>query len=275
MFPPEQSNGPLVEFRDASYSVPGHSAQIISSLNLSVQRGETLVLLGESGCGKTTTLRLVNRLLLPTSGEVLVEGRPTAEWDAISLRRRTGYVIQEAGLFPHFTIERNVALVPTLENWEKERIRLRVRELLQLVGLEPEVFAHRFPRELSGGQRQRVGVARALAAEPPLLLLDEPFGALDPLTRSSLQREFKELSTKLGKTVIFVTHDVREALLLGSRIGLMQAGQLVLLETPEDFLRSPLRQARAYLETLRLDSRIIEAIMNQESITDASGRRER
>ncbi len=272
---PEESNAPLVEFRNASYSVPGLAAQIISNLNLKVRRGETLVLLGESGCGKTTTLRLVNRLLLPTSGEVLVEGKRTIEWDAISLRRRTGYVIQEAGLFPHFTIERNVALVPNLENWGRERVRERVRELLQLVGLNAEVFASRFPRELSGGQRQRVGVARALAAEPPLLLLDEPFGALDPLTRATLQREFKALSKQLGKTVIFVTHDVREALLLGTRIGLMHAGQLVLLETPEDFLRSRLSQARAYIETLRLDSRIIEAMQTQESpAADASGRNE-
>jgi osmoprotectant transport system ATP-binding protein len=275
MSAPEQSNAPLVEFRNVSYSVPGLAAQIISNLNLKVWRGETLVLLGESGCGKTTTLKLVNRLLLPTSGEVLVEGKRTSEWDAIALRRQTGYVIQEGGLFPHFTIERNVALVPTLENWERARVRERVRELLQLVGLNPTVFASRFPRELSGGQRQRVGVARSLAAEPPLLLLDEPFGALDPLTRASLQREFKELSKQLGKTVIFVTHDVREALLLASRIGLMQAGQLVLLETPEDFLRSRLGQARAYIETLRLDSRINEAILNQESpSTNDDGRNE-
>ena len=270
----QNNDSALVEFRNVSYSVPGLAAQIISNLNLKVRRGETLVLLGESGCGKTTTLRLVNRLLLPTSGEVLVEGKRTVDWDAISLRRRTGYVIQEAGLFPHFTIERNVALVPTLENWDRERVRQRVRELLQLVGLKPEVFASRFPRELSGGQRQRVGVARALAAEPPLLLLDEPFGALDPLTRASLQREFKELSKQLGETVIFVTHDVREALLLGSRIGLMHAGQLVLLETPEDFLRSRVPQARAYIETLRLDSRIIEAIQDQESPTVDDGRNE-
>jgi osmoprotectant transport system ATP-binding protein len=209
MAAPEQSNAPLVEFRNVSYGVAGMPAPIIANLNLEVSRGETLVLLGESGCGKTTTLRLVNRLLLPTQGKVIVEGKLTSEWDAISLRRRTGYVIQEAGLFPHFTVERNVALVPHLENWEEERTRARVRELLQLVGLNADTFASRFPRELSGGQRQRVGVARALAAEPPLLLMDEPFGALDPLTRASLQREFKELSTQLGKTVIFVTHDVR------------------------------------------------------------------
>jgi osmoprotectant transport system ATP-binding protein len=262
----------LVEFRNVSYGVPGNRALIISDLNLTVRRGETLVLLGESGCGKTTTLRLVNRLLLPTSGEVLVEGRSTVRWDAIALRRRTGYVIQEAGLFPHFTVERNVALVPRLENWGRERTRARARELLQLVGLDPDVFAARYPRELSGGQRQRVGVARALAAEPPILLLDEPFGALDPLTRASLQKEFNELSRQLGKTVIFVTHDVREALLLGTRVGLMHAGRLLLLETPEDFLRSSLPQARAYVETLRLDPRIIAAVMNQGPPADPSGR---
>ncbi|HEX8845236.1 MAG TPA: ATP-binding cassette domain-containing protein [Pyrinomonadaceae bacterium] len=248
-----QTEQPLVEFRNVSYGVAGLPSLIIHDLNLTVRRGETLVLLGESGCGKTTTLRLVNRLLLPTSGEVLVEGRRTSEWDAISLRRRAGYVIQEAGLFPHFTVERNVALVPVLEGWEPLRVRARVRELLQLVGLNPDMFAGRFPRELSGGQRQRVGVARALAAEPQLLLMDEPFGALDPLTRASLQREFAQLSKRLAKTVIFVTHDVREALLLGTRIGLMHAGRLILLATPEDFLRSDEEYARAYIETLKLD----------------------
>ena len=241
-----------VEFRNVGYSVPGVAAPIISDLNLKIERGETLVLLGESGCGKTTTLKLVNRLLLPTNGEVLVEGRATGQWDAIRLRRQTGYVIQDAGLFPHFTVERNVALVPALEGWEAGRVRERVRELLELVGLEPQKFASRYPRDLSGGQRQRVGVARALAAEPPLLLLDEPFGALDPLTRAALQREFAELSRRLGKTVIFVTHDVREALLLASRICLMHAGRLVLLETPAGFLRSQESHARAYIETLHL-----------------------
>jgi osmoprotectant transport system ATP-binding protein len=272
MSTPEQTNTALVEFRNVSYGVAGMPSLIVSDLNLTVSRGETLVLLGESGCGKTTTLRLVNRLLLPTSGEVRVEGKPTNDWDAIQLRRRTGYVIQEAGLFPHFTVERNVALVPTLENWERERVKTRVRELLQLVGLNPEVFAERYPRELSGGQRQRVGVARALAAEPSLLLLDEPFGALDPLTRASLQREFVDLSRRLGKTVIFVTHDVREALMLATRIGLMHAGRLVLLETPEDFLRSTEEHARAYTETLRLDPRVMEAFIAQDQ--ESSRRRE-
>ena len=250
---PEQPSPALVEFRNVSYGVSGVASPIISDLDLSIARGETLVLLGESGCGKTTTLRLVNRLLLPTAGEVLVEGKSTREWDPIRLRRRTGYVIQEAGLFPHFTVERNVALVPKLEKWEEGRVHERVNELLRLVGLDAERFASRYPFELSGGQRQRVGVARALAAEPPLLLMDEPFGALDPLTRASLQREFRELSRQLGKTVIFVTHDVREALFLGTRIGLMSAGRLVLLETPAGFLQSSEEHARAYIETLRLD----------------------
>ena len=241
---------PLVEFRHVSFSL--QTTKIISDLNLTVERGETLVLLGESGCGKTTTLKLVNRLFMPTEGEVRVEGKATTAWDPIALRRRIGYVIQEGGLFPHFSIARNVGLVPALSGWEQERTTDRVRELLSLVGLEPERFAERYPRELSGGQRQRVGVARALAADPPLLLLDEPFGALDPLTRASLQREFRDLATRLGKTAILVTHDVREALILARRIGLMHKGQLVLLETPERFLASDHPQARAYIETLEV-----------------------
>jgi osmoprotectant transport system ATP-binding protein len=240
----------LVEFRDVTYSIPGAPAPIINNLNLTVQPGETLVLLGESGCGKTTTLKLVNRLYTPTSGKVVVEGKSTTEWDAINLRRRIGYVIQEGGLFPHFTIARNVGLVPSLSGWDEQKTKSRVDELLKLVGLEPSRFAERYPRELSGGQRQRVGVARALAADPALLLLDEPFGALDPLTRASLQKEFGELTKRLGKTAILVTHDVREALLLGSRIALMHAGEIVLLETPKGFLVSENAKAQAYLDTL-------------------------
>ena len=246
----EVTNKPLVEFRDVSFSHAAASTPVITQLSFTVQQGETLVLLGESGCGKTTTLKLINCLLLPTSGQVRVENRSTTEWDPIRLRRRTGYVIQEGGLFPHFTIARNVGLVPALERWDDRRIKKRVNELLALVGLESSEFAQRYPGELSGGQRQRVGVARALAAEPPLLLLDEPFGALDPLTRASLQREFAELTRRLNKTAVFVTHDVREALLLGSRIGLMHEGKLLLLETPENFLKSKNKQALAYIETL-------------------------
>ena len=245
----ENNQRPLVEFHDVSFAI-GNDAVIIDRLNLSVTAGETLVLLGESGCGKTTTLRLVNRLLTPTSGAVIVEGKATTEWDVIRLRRRTGYVIQDAGLFPHFTVAENVGLVPALEHWDDARVVDRVRELLSLVGLDPQKFSDRYPRELSGGQRQRVGVARALAADPPLLLMDEPFGALDPLTRASLQKEFAELKSRLGKTVVFVTHDVREALMLGARIALMEKGRIVLLETPDGFRKSSNEYARAYLATI-------------------------
>lgn len=240
----------LVEFRNVSYSVAGNPLPIISNLNLEVRRGETLVLLGESGCGKTTMLRLINRLMLPTSGKVFVEGRTTNDWDAIALRRRTGYVIQEAGLFPHFTVAENIALVPRLENWDETKIKERVDELLEIVGLNSKTFASRYPRELSGGQRQRVGVARALAADPPLLLLDEPFGALDPITRASLQREFASLVKELNKTAIFVTHDLREAMLLGTRIGLMKSGEIVVLASPDEFSRSSVPYAREYVSTL-------------------------
>jgi osmoprotectant transport system ATP-binding protein len=244
------ANTRLVQFHNVNFSLPKATAPIISDLNFSVARGETLVLLGESGSGKTTTLKFINRLLLPTSGEVFVEGKSTTAWDPIALRRRIGYVIQEGGLFPHFTIARNIGLVPSLLGWNQARIDARVEELLSLVGLEPRIYTDRFPRELSGGQRQRAGVARALAADPPLLLLDEPFGALDPLTRASLQREFADLSRRLGKTAILVTHDLREALILATRIGLMHLGRLLLLETPDRFLASDNPQARAYLETL-------------------------
>jgi len=232
-----------IEFRRVSFSLPGRL--LLDSLDLVVQPGETLVLLGRSGSGKTTTLKLVNRLLQPTSGEVLVEGRATVAWDPIRLRRRIGYVIQEAGLLPHFTVERNIALLPRLEAWSPERIRARVAELMSLVGLDPDI-APRYPRQLSGGQRQRVGVARALAGDPPLLLMDEPFGALDPITRSEIQREFLALQQRLQKTVVFVTHDLREALLLGSRIALMEAGRLVGVYPTGDFQRATEPLAMAY-----------------------------
>ncbi len=253
----ESAHNPLVEFRDVSFQHSSASTTIISHLTFTVQEGETLVLLGKPGCGKTTTLKLINRLLVPTSGQVLVKGKSTIDWDPIRLRRETGYVIQEGGLFPHFTIGRNVGLVPALEKWPGSRTSSRVNELLEMVGL-PGDFAARYPAELSGGQRQRVGVARALAADPPLLLLDEPFGALDPLTRAGLQREFGELAKSLKKTVVLVTHDVREAVLLGSRIGLMDQGQLVLLETPAAFLSSRDERALAYIETLEVPTGVSE-----------------
>src|SRR5687767_5528445 len=205
----------IVEFRRVDFQIG--DAKILDDLNLLIAQGETLVLLGESGCGKTTTLKLINRLYEPTSGEILIEDKASRDWDAINLRRRTGYVLQEAGLFPHFTIAENIALVPTLEDWREPEKQTRTIEMLELVGLEAEKFAARYPHELSGGQRQRVGVARALAADPSLLLLDEPFGALDPLTRSRLQKEFAQLMKELDKTAVFVTHDLQEALLLGTR----------------------------------------------------------
>src|SRR5690349_11733694 len=241
---------PLVEFRNVTFTANG-GVPIIDKLSFTVAAGETLVLLGESGCGKTTTLRLVNRLLTPTAGEVLVEGKATTEWDAIRLRRRTGYVIQEAGLFPHFTVAENVALVPSLQDWDEERTRERVEELLTLVGLDPARFAGRYPRELSGGQRQRVGVARALAADPPIMLLDEPFGALDPITRREIQEEFRSLQRRLGKTMAFVTHDVGEAFLLASRIALLKDGRVVLLGRPADFLASRDPEVVAFVSCLR------------------------
>jgi osmoprotectant transport system ATP-binding protein len=234
----------VIDFRDVSYQIEG-GRELVQNLNLTVTRGETLVLLGRSGSGKTTTLKLINHLLAPTAGEVRVNGRPTKQWDLIQLRRGIGYVIQEVGLFPHFTVERNIALVPRIEKWPENRIRQRVSELLSLVGLDPQM-ASRLPRELSGGQKQRVGVARALAAEPPILLMDEPFAALDPITRAELQQEFLALQRRLQKTVVFVTHDLREALLMGTQIALIEAGELVELNTAAQFLSSNNPMVQAY-----------------------------
>ncbi len=240
----------LIDFRGVSVRV-GNEHVLLSDLNLTVRRGETLVLLGRSGSGKTTTLKLINRLLEPSAGRVQVEGRSTLEWDPIRLRRGIGYVIQDAGLLPHYTVERNVGVVPQLEEWEPKRIRARVEELLALVGLPPEQFLARYPRELSGGQRQRVGVARALAVDPPLLLMDEPFGALDPLTRAEIQREFMALQVRLKKTIVFVTHDMREALLLGTRIALLEAGKLAGVYTPDEFLHASDPLAAAFVAAFR------------------------
>ncbi|MDQ6708273.1 MAG: ATP-binding cassette domain-containing protein, partial [Acidobacteriota bacterium] len=202
---------PVVEFAGAGFAIQDRA--ILRDFSLKIEAGETLVLLGRSGSGKTTALKMVNGLLAPTSGSVLVEGKPTSEWDLVQLRRRIGYVIQEAGLFPHFRVAANVGVVPKLEGWPPDKINARVMELLEQVGLPGRDYGKRFPRQLSGGQRQRIGVARALAANPPLLLLDEPFGALDPVTRLDIQRQFLKLRDTFRKTAIFVTHDVREALM--------------------------------------------------------------
>jgi len=240
----------VIEFRGVHYRAPTGNA-VLDHFDLRIETGETMVLLGRSGAGKTTALKLINRLLEPTAGEVRVENRGTGEWDAIALRRHIGYVIQETGLFPHYTVEQNVSVTPRLESWPRPRTQQRAQELLALVGLDPGAFLGRYPHELSGGQRQRVGLARALAADPPILLMDEPFGALDPLTRMEVRREFQQLQTRLRKTVVIVTHDVGEAVELGTRIALMEAGELRSVHAAKEFLRSNEPIAAAYVAQIR------------------------
>jgi osmoprotectant transport system ATP-binding protein len=237
-----------VEFRDVHFRIGDRT--ILNGLTFSIEPGETLVLLGRSGSGKTTALRLINGMILPSAGEIRVDGKTTTEWDRVRLRRGIGYVIQEGGLFPHFSVERNIGLVPRLENWPEDKVNARVSTLLNSVSLAAADFAHRLPRELSGGQRQRVGVARALAADPKILLFDEPFGALDPVTRLDLQREFLRLRAEFGKTSVFVTHDVQEAMKLATRIALLHEGNLAFIGTPEEFEASPHPEARAFLDVL-------------------------
>jgi len=246
--PNDSSNA--IQFADVGFSLP-QGRTLLSSLDLAVRTGETFMLVGRSGSGKTTSLKLINRLLTATSGEIRVEGTAVNQWDTVQLRRRIGYAIQDVGLFPHYTVFENVALVPKLERWDRRKIASRVEEVLALVGLPIGEFAGRYPDELSGGQRQRVGLARALAAEPPILLMDEPFGALDPITRAEIQIEFQKLQQKLGKTIVFVTHDVSEALLLGSRIGLMEAGRLRGVYSPKEFLETPDTSVKAYVDVFR------------------------
>jgi osmoprotectant transport system ATP-binding protein len=239
------SNETVIEFKDVSFSL--NCTGLVCNLNFAIYSGETVVFLGRTGSGKTTTLKLINNLHSPSRGDVVVKGRSTRAWDPIALRRMIGYVIQEIGLFPHFTVARNIGLVPTLENWPAERVSERTRELLKLVGLDPQL-ASRYPRELSGGQRQRVGVARALAADPPFLLMDEPFGALDPITRMELQNEFLALQRRLEKTVVLVTHDLHEALRLGTRIALMENGRIVTVLSPQEFMQSEEPLVKAYVD---------------------------
>jgi len=247
-----------IEFANVTYRINGNRT-LIYDLNLAIRRGETLMLLGRSGSGKTTTLKLINRLVAQSEGQVIVDGRSTAEWDVIQLRRSIGYAIQEAGLFPHYNVKDNVALVPRLERWDAARTAARVREVLHLVGLPYEQFADRYPDELSGGQRQRVGLARALAADPHILLMDEPFGALDPITRAELQHEFLQLRKNLSKTIVFVTHDVAEALLLGDRIALMDSGRLKGVFTPAEFLRSNDELVQPYVNAFRAQQQILNS----------------
>jgi osmoprotectant transport system ATP-binding protein len=228
---------PAILFDAVSYAAES-GTRILENFTLGIQAGEVLALVGRSGAGKTTLLRLVNRLVLPDAGRVLVEGTDTREWDPIRLRRSIGYVIQEGGLFPHMTVSGNVAVVPRLERWPEERQSARVADMLALVGLPAEVYGGRWPDELSGGQRQRVGVARALAADPRVLLMDEPFGALDPVTRAELQAEFRQVQSQLRKTVIIVTHDMAEALTLADRVGVLDAGRLVACAPPAEVMKS-------------------------------------
>jgi len=247
-----------IEFSNVEYRLPD-GRLLLDNFNLQIRSGEALMLLGRSGSGKTTCLKMINRLIEPTGGQVLVEGKPTRDWDAIRLRRSIGYAIQDVGLFPHYNVRDNVALIPRLEKWDKARVDARIAEVLQLVGLPAGEFGHRYPNELSGGQRQRVGLARAVAAEPPILLLDEPFGALDPITRSELQAEFQELQRKLRKTVVFVTHDVAEALLLGDRIAVVDAGKLRGVYSREEFVQAADELVKSYMEMFRAGQRILGA----------------
>ena len=247
----ETPREPIIEFRNTRYRLP-NGQTLLGNVNIKVGRGETLALLGRSGAGKTTALRLINRLLDPSDGEIFVEGKSTRSWDAIALRRHIGYVIQEIGLFPHYTIEQNISLVPRLERWPAERTRARVSLLLDLVGLDAPKFAKRYPHQLSGGQRQRVGIARALAVDPPILLMDEPFGSLDPLTTGELLKEFQQLQQRLQKTIVIVTHDVGESLLLATRIALLDAGKLTGTFSAKEFLVAKEPVAAAYVANFRM-----------------------
>ena len=235
----------------------GATTAAVDGVSLDVAAGEICVLIGPSGCGKTTTMRMINRMIDPDEGRILVDGRDIARVDPVELRRGIGYVIQQVGLFPHLTIAENVATVPRLLGWSAARVTQRVDELLALVHMDPALYRARFPRELSGGQKQRVGVARALAADPPLLLMDEPFGALDPLTRAALQDEFLRLLRELSKTIVFVTHDMDEALKLGTRIAVLREGRVVQYDTPAQLLAHP---ADAFVESFVGEDRALKRL---------------
>jgi osmoprotectant transport system ATP-binding protein len=239
-----------IEFRDVSYS-RSEGSPILEGVSLSVVPGDVLALIGRSGVGKTTTLKLMNGLLQPTRGAVLVEGRDTRAWEPFALRRRAGYVLQEVGLFPHMTVRENVGLVPRLVGWERGRIDARVDEVMALVGLPPSEFARRWPADLSGGQRQRAGVARALAVDPPILLMDEPFGSLDPITRAEMHAELARIQAVLQKAIVIVTHDMDEALGLGTRVGVLDEGRLIACDRPDAIARSADRRVRALFDARR------------------------
>ncbi|MGH3090031.1 MAG: ABC transporter ATP-binding protein [Rubrobacteraceae bacterium] len=230
----------MIEFREVSKTYPGSEGPVVSDLSFEIPEGEICVLVGPSGCGKTTSMRMVNRLIEPTEGNILIDGQPNTAMSGTELRRKIGYAIQQIGLFPHRTIAENVGTVPGLLDWEKKRISERTDDLLDLVGLDPAQYRDRYPAELSGGQQQRVGVARALAADPPIMLMDEPFGAVDPITRDRLQNEFLNIQEDIKKTIVFVTHDIDEAIKMGDKIAILkQGGVLAQYDTPESILASP------------------------------------
>jgi len=238
--PRDVTTEPMIRLVEVAKKYPGTDTDAVAPLSMEIGRGEFVVLVGPSGCGKTTTLRMINRLVEPTGGEIWIDGRNVTNVDPDDLRRGIGYVIQQVGLIPHMSIEQNIGLVPKMLGWDKARIAARVEELLELVGLDPAAYRSRYPRQLSGGQQQRVGVARALAADPPVMLMDEPFGAIDPITRDRLQDEFLALQQRIRKTIVFVTHDIDEALRLGDRIAIFAEGsRLAQFATPLEILTTP------------------------------------
>ncbi|MBE7122558.1 ABC transporter ATP-binding protein [Bacillus cereus] len=228
----------MIQFNHVSKSYED-GTKAVDSLHLEIKKGEFFVLIGPSGCGKTTTMKMINRLIETTEGSILIDGKDIQEYNINELRWNIGYVLQQIALFPHMTIAENIAVVPEMRKWSKEKIKTRVDELLHMVGLEPDVYRDRMPDELSGGQKQRVGVVRALAANPKIVLMDEPFSALDPLSREQLQRDIVQLQKKIQKTIVFVTHDMQEALSLGDRICVMKEGKVVQLDTPEGIIHNP------------------------------------
>ena len=252
-----QVDGAAVEFERVSFA--RGSGRVLRDVSFSIVTGETVVLVGRSGVGKSTALKLINRMLLPTSGEVTVLGRPTSAWDPFALRRGIGYVLQDVGLFPHMTVGDNVAIVPRLSGWRETQVAGRVREMLSLTGLPPDAFAGRLPHELSGGQQQRVGVARALAADPAILLMDEPFGSLDPVTRAELHHEMRRIQREVRKTIVLVTHDMGEAFALATRIGVLADGEVAAFDVPARIARSQDPRVTRLLEPLLDASAVLES----------------
>ena len=249
-----------IEFRDVAKTFKGASYSAVDHVSLTVNEGEFITILGSSGCGKTTLLKMVNRLYEPDSGSIILFGEDISTVDVVKVRRRIGYVIQQIGLFPHYTVADNIATVPKLLGWDKEKIAARVDELLTLVGLAPKEFRDRYPAQLSGGQQQRIGLARALAVDPKIMLMDEPFGAIDSITREKLQDELRSLHREMGKTILFVTHDIEEAFKLGDRVIIMNEGKILQFDTPEAIIRQP---ADPFVQSLVDSARAKEAFWRE------------